>query len=104
MKVVMVHGRSQQGKDPVELEKTWRDALTYGLARANAELAPDTEFVFPFYADELDRLVKEVDAPLADTVIVRGNIDPTNKDLRGEILKELAAGLDLSGEDFEREA
>jgi hypothetical protein len=103
MKIVMVHGRSQQGKDPIALEKTWRDALTYGLARADAELAAETTFAFPFYADELDDLVKQVNAPLADTIVTRGNPDEDNQALRGEILAEIAASLGLSARDFDRE-
>src|SRR5712691_9987089 len=105
MKLVMVHGRSQQGKDPVALEKTWTDALTYGLARGNAQLAPGTESEFPYYGDKLTELVDQIDDPLAPGVITRGaSPDDGDPAFRGELLLELAAGLGLSDADAQREA
>jgi hypothetical protein len=104
MKLVLVHGRSQQGKDPVALEKTWTDALTYGLARGDVKLADGTEFVFPYYGDELKKLVDGVDTALADGVILRGpSPDTDDATFRGELLAEMAAGLGLTDADFQRE-
>lgn len=103
MKLVMVHGRSQQHKDPATLEKKWRDALTYGLARGDAELAPAVEFVFPYYGDTLDELVHALDAPPVAEAITRGGADEADERLRGEILQEIAAGLGIRDADIGRE-
>jgi hypothetical protein len=104
MKLVMVHGRAQQDKDPVALEKEWRDALSYGLARGNATLAPATEFAFPYYGDKLVELIKDLADPLEPGVITRGATpDERAPDLRGQILLELATGLGLTEDDVQRE-
>jgi hypothetical protein len=103
VKIVMVHGRNQQGKDPVVLEKEWREALTYGLARANRTLPANAEFRFPFYGDELARLVAEVEAPGVLDAQARGTETDADATLRGEILEEVALGLGLTREDIERE-
>lgn len=104
MKIVMVHGRAQEGKDPVALEKEWRDALGYGLARANRELPAEVDFAFPFYGDELARLVAELETPGVLDANSRGTeSDSADASLRGEILQELALGLGLTLEDIERE-
>lgn len=103
MKIVMVHGRKQEGKDPVALEKEWRDALTYGLARASRSLPAEVEFRFPFYGDELARLVEQVESPSALDANARGTETDADPTLRGEILEEVAFGLGLTLEDIERE-
>lgn len=100
MRIVMVHGRSQQHKDPAALEKAWRDALTYGLARADAEPAPGTTFAFPYYGDLLDGLIHKGGTPLAAAAPAG---DAADSSLRGEILAEIAGGIGLSARDVNRE-
>lgn len=103
MNIVMIHGRNQQGKDPVALEKEWRDALTYGLTRAGLALPADAVFRFPFYGDELMRLVEQVETPGVLDAHARGTETDADPTLRGEILEEIALGLGLTREDIERE-
>jgi hypothetical protein len=103
MKLVMVHGRSQEHKDPVALEKEWLDALTYGLARANRSLPPGTVVEFPFYGDALDRMVQEASAPLSADVTAKGTDSDVDPDLRGEILMEIARSVGLTDADVARE-
>ena len=33
MKLILIHGRAQQGKDPVVLQRTWEDALAHYMTR-----------------------------------------------------------------------
>jgi hypothetical protein len=104
MKLVMVHGRAQQAKDPVALEEEWRDALAYGLARGNAALAPETEYAFPYYGDKLVELISDLADPLEPGVIARGAApDERAPELRGQIMLELAEGLGLTEDDVQRE-
>jgi hypothetical protein len=101
MKLVLVHGRAQAGKDPIAIQKEWMDALGYGALRANKTIPTATEIVFPFYGNELERLVAHIDAPLAATA--KGTDSDVDTDLRGQILEDIAAQIGVSRADIERE-
>jgi hypothetical protein len=51
MRLVLVHGINQQGKDPEALRRAWVDDLERGLGRPGA--LAGVEVVMPFYGDEL---------------------------------------------------
>jgi hypothetical protein len=103
MRLVMVHGRGQAGKDQMTLRKEWLDALGYGLLRANAHLPEATVVDFPFYGDELERLVTEVGTPLAINANAMGPVSDDDQTLRGEILEEFALAHGVTRADIERE-
>jgi hypothetical protein len=103
MKLVMVHGRSQAGRVPAILKKEWTDALGYGLLRANKTLPAGTVVEFPFYGDELERLVQLTNTPLGIDAIAKGTQTDGDKELRGEILEDMAAALGITRADIERE-
>lgn len=103
MKLVMLHGRAQEGKDPVTLKKEWLDALAYGLARANVTLPPGTTVEFPYYGDLLASLVAQADTPLGKDINAKGPNPDANQDLRGEILAEIAQAAGVSEADIARE-
>ncbi len=99
MKIVFIHGRSQQDKDPDELRQQWEDAFDKGLSAAGLKRPKGLEIAFPYYGKALDDLVKELDAPLVADVIERGaGQDDTEADFRGEFLAEIAAGVGLSND------
>jgi hypothetical protein len=99
----MIHGRGQAAKDPAALKKEWLDGLGYGLLRAEKTLPAGTSVAFPFYGDELDRLVQQINTPLAINANAKGTATDAEKDLRGEIIEDLAAGLGVTRGDIERE-
>jgi pimeloyl-ACP methyl ester carboxylesterase len=103
MRLVLIHGRAQAGKDPAALQKEWRDALDYGAARANRVVPPGTELRFPFYGDELARLIAELAAPLGAEVNAKGPNPDGVPDLRGEIIAEMAAALGITETDIRLE-
>jgi hypothetical protein len=105
MKLVMVHGRSQEGKDQTKLKKEWLDALAYGLARANKVLPSSTTVEFPYYGDLLAQLVEETNTPLGAAINAKGpNPDSaSDADFRGEMLEEIAESLGLTDADIQRE-
>lgn len=103
MKLVMVHGRAQEGKDPVALKKEWLDALAYGLARANATLPPGTTVEFPYYGDLLAKLVAETATPLGQNVNSKGSVPDPEQALRSEMIHEIAQGAGITDADIERE-
>lgn len=57
VRILMIHGRSQGGQDPVRLEQTWIDTLRRGYARAGLPWPTRVTFGFPYYGDALDRSV-----------------------------------------------
>ena len=103
MKLVLVHGRSQENKDPRKLEKEWLDALHYGLARADLRLPASTVVAFPYFGDLLVKLVAETAVPLGPQVNFRGINPDAEPELRGKILAEIAAGAGITEADIVRE-
>lgn len=103
MKLIMIHGRGQVGKDPAVLKKEWLDALSYGLARAEKTLPPGTTVEFPFYGDTLETLLGQLNTPLAIDGAARGTESDVENQLRGEILEDLAAAMGVTQADIARE-
>lgn len=66
MKLVFLHGRSQEDKDPLVLRQRWVAALNQGLAKAGLELPIDErDIVFPYYGDALRDITSEEPSSLA---------------------------------------
>lgn len=82
-RLVLVHGRAQEAKDPRELKWTWVQALTDGLSKSGLSLPVDFDDIgFPYYGDLLDQLVYGGSHNTADIqVISRGRPDD-NDELR----------------------
>ena len=97
MKLVFIHGRDQQGKDHVALQKVWEEALYVGLERAGLHKPTNMTVAFPFYGDELDRLVKQLDAPLVNDVTTKGAApDDHEAAFRGQLLADMAKSAGVS--------
>jgi len=90
-KLVLVHGRSQQHKEPVALKAEWSDAFKAGLAKSKLPMPlDDADIRFPFYGDTLYDLVDGRSVEEAAKVIVRGAADDSEeaaftRDLLAEI-------------------
>jgi hypothetical protein len=72
MKVLLVHGRSQGGKDPVKLRDEWLSSLDKGF-RASGLAPPPIEAELPFYGDLLDEYVRQFDLPADPAIVPNGN-------------------------------
>jgi len=91
VRLVFIHGRSQQGKQASVLRTRWESALLQGMASAGLNWPAGVEVAFPFFGDLLDDLVREVNAPLLTEVIARGGAaDSPELQFRGELLREIA--------------
>jgi endonuclease G, mitochondrial len=53
VQLVFVHGRSQQGRDPVLLRNAWTAGLAKGLVRAGLPTVDADHVWFPYYGDAL---------------------------------------------------
>ncbi|MFE9789697.1 trypsin-like serine peptidase [Nocardia salmonicida] len=51
--VLFLHGRGQQGRDPVELRRNWTAGLNKGLTLAGLTPIDPVDVYFPFYGDQL---------------------------------------------------
>jgi hypothetical protein len=103
MKLVMVHGRDQVGQDPDALKERWLDALKTGLERAGKTLPAGTTIEMPFYAIELERLLLQLEMPLAIEANARGPVTGPEAQLRVQILEALAANMLVGPDQINRE-
>ena len=104
MNLLLIHGRAQEGNDPVRLQAEWEEALGKGLQKAGLQRPADIRVVFPFYGDELDRIVRELEAPLMKDIVTRGAAaDNRELEFRAEMFAEMAAGYAISDEEIQRQ-
>lgn len=97
MKLVFIHGRDQQGKDPVALQTEWKHTLVESLTKFDLELPDDVEILFPFYGDKLVDLINQLDTPLVADVVAKGAAaDDKEAAFRREILYEMATNSGIS--------
>jgi pimeloyl-ACP methyl ester carboxylesterase len=69
--VVLIHGRSQQGRAPDEIKDEWVNALRLGLGSRSDEFLSRTKIILPFYGDILEAFTLEMDEDLPADVILR---------------------------------
>lgn len=103
MNLVFVHGRSQGGKNPVELERTWMQAFRKGLKTAGVTEPSALQVHFPFYGDELDQMLERLDSPLLDDVRTRGaTVQDKELAFRERLLSEMREARGISNETVEQ--
>ncbi len=54
MKLVFIHGRAQEGRDPVALKAIREAAFERGLSNAGLRLPEGGDIAFPYHGDRLD--------------------------------------------------
>ena len=104
-RLVLIHGRQQQGLDQAELRASWMKSLSDALGTANLQLPQGLQVEFPYYGDELDRFVALSKLPLATDITSRG--DDTQDDLLAfqsqlvdEMIKKAGVPDELVDEEF----
>jgi hypothetical protein len=73
MRVLFVHGRSQEHKDPEKLKAQWIEALNKGLQKAGLSLPAGAVIDFPFYGDRLDQFVQQFELPADPAIVPKGS-------------------------------
>src|SRR5262249_47055487 len=97
LRLVLVHGRSQQGLDPVELKATWLKTLREGAAKINRSLPDQLDVAFPYYGDKLDEYATQFGLPTTEDIQARGS--PVNSDFlnfQADIAEEMRKGAGVS--------
>ncbi|MDR6903862.1 hypothetical protein [Rhizobium miluonense] len=104
IRLVFIHGRSQQGLDPVQLKRTWLDTLVGQLAIDHLKLPGDVDVEFPYYGDELEKFVTQSKLPLASDIHARGD---SGQDeflvFQAQIANELAENSGVTDADIDAE-
>lgn len=89
VQLVFLHGRSQQGKDPVRLRASWTAGLNSGLTLANMSPVDLQAAWFPFYGD---RLVQVLDAGESLVTVSSGEaVAPAPDDPSRALYEDLVA-------------
>lgn len=89
--LVLVHGRSQQGKNAKALKRQWLDALEVGLRKSGKTLPiPESDVRFPFYGDTLVDLIAGVPAADAAEIVVMGaGLDAEERVFMLQVMEEV---------------
>ena len=104
--LVLIHGRSQEGKDSAALKKEWLDALHEGLRAAGLDVeVPDDNVRFPFYGDALYDLVKDATGKPAEVIIQSaGDPQAAEKEFIASVVAETVDRVGLTDEDIRSHA
>ncbi|MEU0646048.1 hypothetical protein [Streptomyces umbrinus] len=92
--LVLIHGRSQQKKDPETLKQEWVEALHDGLSKAGRnETIPDDKIRFPYYGDTLFPLSKDPNTEAPDVIIKGSEPDSLEQTFVTDFLREVVEQL-----------
>ena len=107
MKIVFIHGRSQEKKSPADLQKQWTDALYEGMRRAALPEPKDIDIVFPYYGDDLFKETDKADREAFRILMDRGAeaASPPAEELAftQDILREMAHSKGITDEEMAME-
>lgn len=94
-RLLLVHGRAQQGKDPKHLKEEWVAALKRGAAKFGGSLATSVDVAFPFYGDLLDSYARQMEIPLTSEIQARGEKNDEFLKFQFEVAESIrkAAGI-----------
>ncbi len=89
--LVLVHGRSQENLDSVDLKAEWVEAFTQGLRKNGLDLPiAEADIRFPYYGDTLSQLVSGKDGDEVAKVIVRGaDADDGASNAEAEFIRQM---------------
>src|SRR5215471_17532365 len=91
MKLILIHGRSQQLKNSEDLRLHWKACIDAAFEKAGYQWAGKVDVIFPFYGDDLYRMTQQVSAPLMTNILLRGEESSVSEkdSLRVDILDEM---------------
>ena len=96
-RLLLVHGRAQQGRDPQSIKKEWLDALNKGARTFGPPLSSRVEVILPFYGDILDEYAARFDIPLTSDINARGSdIQDEFLVFQAQIAEEVRVGAGIT--------
>lgn len=104
MRLLLVHGRSQQHQDPAKLKADWLAALGKGLQKSGLTLPADIEVDFPYYGDKLDEFAKAFDLPDDMAIVPKGSpVFDEYHEFRREVADEMRRRAGITDEEVRAE-
>jgi hypothetical protein len=71
-RILFVHGRAQEGRDPDAIKAEWLGALQLGAQAIGRTLPQNLSVALPYYGDTLDKFARAAEIPLASEMKARG--------------------------------
>ena len=71
-RLILVHGRSQGERDPIDIKKEWLDTLAIGAAALGRTVPAGISVELPFYGGRLDELTQQAGLPLTSDIHAKG--------------------------------
>ena len=102
-RLLLVHGRDQQGQDPAVLKAQWVEALGLGARTAKLKIPGDLQFAFPYYGDTLDRFTREAEIPLTSDISSRGPATDEFLAFQAEFAEAIRTREGVTDEEVDRE-
>jgi hypothetical protein len=100
IRLVLVHGMRQEGKDPDVLRESWVEALHSAWAREGLAV-PKYDLHMPFYGDELERLTRE--ARGSSQVVAKGGAGQEPSADEVAMLREYGEAMGITDEEVAAE-
>lgn len=95
-RLLLIHGRDQQGKDAKLIKAEWVEALKRGGAKTGAALPARVDVAFPFYGDLLDGYARQAQIPLTSEVQARGEQNDGFLRFQYEFAESIRQGAGIS--------
>src|SRR5262245_27941344 len=104
VRLVLVHGRSQQGRNPVELQEIWMETLRRGATKINRSLPERLDVAFPYYGDKLDALARQLEITLTNDIQARGSpVDREFLEFQAAVAEEMRRGAGVTDAQVQQE-
>jgi hypothetical protein len=89
-RLLFVHGRAQEGRDPELLKAEWLASLRSGAQALGRNLPANLNVAFPYYGDTLDKFARAVEIPLVSEMRSRGSAqDDEYLEFQAEFAEEI---------------
>ena len=93
MKLVFVHGRSQEGREPGQLRREWILALEKGLEAIGAPQVAEDTVAFPYYGDVLFELASDTAKAESSILQDKGAAPPALGDEEQQFMQAVVFAL-----------
>jgi hypothetical protein len=103
-RLVFVHGRAQQKKDPQQLKVSWIETLNRGGQKIGKHLSDNVNVAFPYYGDLLDSFATQFNLPTTADIQTKGApVDAEFLVFQAEMAEQLRSRAGVTDQQVETE-